>query len=126
MTNIDRVRPQSKRKMLSAYTFSTRYLAEANAAYERGERSKAGKLYAKSQYWLDRYNQLYERRGPEAIGVVADRVLSGAQRMAALRKILDGFDERSQKVLIMGWRGDGHIANDQCEWLIKEYGLQNV
>lgn len=35
-----------------------RYLAEANAADETGDRKKADELYAKGQYWLDRSNKL--------------------------------------------------------------------
>ena len=34
------------------------YLADANAAAERGQHEKAEKLYAKGQFWLDRYNKL--------------------------------------------------------------------
>jgi hypothetical protein len=35
-----------------------RYLGNANEASEAGQHDKAEKLYAKSQYWLDRYNLL--------------------------------------------------------------------
>jgi hypothetical protein len=35
-----------------------KYLADANEAAERGKHEKAEKLYAKGQYWLDRYNRL--------------------------------------------------------------------
>lgn len=35
-----------------------RYLADANVAAERGDHEKAEKLYAKSQFWLDRSNKL--------------------------------------------------------------------
>lgn len=35
-----------------------RYLADANEASERGDKVKAEKLYAKGQFWMDRYNKL--------------------------------------------------------------------
>jgi hypothetical protein len=35
-----------------------RYLADANAAEERGDYAKAERLLTKSQFWLDRYNKL--------------------------------------------------------------------
>lgn len=35
-----------------------RYLADANEASERGQTEKAEKLFAKSQFWLDRMNLL--------------------------------------------------------------------
>ena len=35
-----------------------RYLADANEADERGDKARAAKLYAKSGFWLDRYNKL--------------------------------------------------------------------
>lgn len=35
-----------------------RYLADANEAQENGKFAKADKLYAKGQFWLDRYNKL--------------------------------------------------------------------
>lgn len=35
-----------------------KYLADANAASESGNHEKAERLYAKSQFWLDRYNKL--------------------------------------------------------------------
>ncbi len=41
-----------------ALTRSSHWLAEGNEAHERGNKVKAEKLYAKSQYWLDRYNKL--------------------------------------------------------------------
>lgn len=36
----------------------SRYLGDANEANERGEKAKAEKLYARGQFWLDRYNKL--------------------------------------------------------------------
>lgn len=38
----------------------SRYLADANEAAEHGDKAKAEKLYAKGQFWLDRYNRLSE------------------------------------------------------------------
>lgn len=35
-----------------------RYLGNANEAYEAGKKDKGDKLYAKAQFWLDRYNRL--------------------------------------------------------------------
>ena len=34
------------------------FLGNANEASERGETIRAERLYAKSQFWLDRYNKL--------------------------------------------------------------------
>ncbi len=34
------------------------YLGNANEADERGDKALAEKLYAKGQFWLDRYNKL--------------------------------------------------------------------
>ncbi|MBY5863237.1 hypothetical protein [Rhizobium leguminosarum] len=45
-------------KIIEANEWSSRHLADANEAAERGDMMKAEKLYAKSQYWLDRYNKL--------------------------------------------------------------------
>ena len=39
----------------------SQWLADANAAKEAGDIEKAEKCYAKSQYWLDRYNKLAGR-----------------------------------------------------------------
>lgn len=36
----------------------SRYLADANEAEERGDSTKAEKLYEKSGFWRDRYNKL--------------------------------------------------------------------
>jgi hypothetical protein len=47
-----------KEKMLEAEERGNRYLGNANEAAERGDHVKAEKLYAKGQYWLDRYNRL--------------------------------------------------------------------
>ena len=43
---------------LKAEEMASRYLADGNEAAERGQHAKAEKLYAKGQYWLDRYNKL--------------------------------------------------------------------
>jgi hypothetical protein len=45
-------------KLIEADERGSRYLADANEAAERGDTVKAEKLYAKGQYWLDRYNKL--------------------------------------------------------------------
>jgi hypothetical protein len=45
-------------KIQRADDFASRYLGDANDAEERGDLAKADKLYAKAQYWLDRYNKL--------------------------------------------------------------------
>lgn len=47
-----------KERILEADERGNRYLADANEAAERGDTAKAEKLYAKGQYWLDRYNKL--------------------------------------------------------------------
>ena len=36
---------------------ASRWLHEANLAAEAGKKAKAEKLYAKSQYWLDKMNE---------------------------------------------------------------------
>lgn len=41
---------------LTAEERAGRWLADANEAAEQGKHEKAEKLYAKSQYWLDRAN----------------------------------------------------------------------
>jgi hypothetical protein len=45
-------------RALDAEHRASAYLADANEAAERGNVEKAEKLYAKSQYWLDRMNVL--------------------------------------------------------------------
>lgn len=40
---------------------SARWLADGNAAAERGNSKKAEACYEKSQYWLDRANALRDR-----------------------------------------------------------------
>lgn len=49
---------RKQRMMLRAEELGSRYLANANEAAEQGKTKKAEKLYEKSQFWLDRYNQL--------------------------------------------------------------------
>lgn len=44
--------------ILEADVEGSRYLANANEAAEAGNQAKADRLYAKSQFWLDRYNKL--------------------------------------------------------------------
>lgn len=50
-------------KAIDAEVRGSRHLAGANAASEKGDFAKAEKLYAKSQYWLDRYNKLMGNSG---------------------------------------------------------------
>jgi hypothetical protein len=45
-------------KMIEAEERGSHWLAEGNAAAERGSHERAEKLFAKSQFWLDRYNKL--------------------------------------------------------------------
>ena len=45
-------------KMLQAEERGSHWLAEGNAAEDRGNREKAERCFEKSQYWLDRYNKL--------------------------------------------------------------------
>ena len=47
--------------VLNAETRASQWLADGNEARERGDAAKAEKCYAKSQYWLDRYNRLTGR-----------------------------------------------------------------
>ncbi len=44
--------------ILEADHFGGVYLADANEASESGQTAKAERLYAKGQFWLDRYNKL--------------------------------------------------------------------
>ena len=50
-------RPLNER-LIEADERGCRYLADANEASERGQTAKAERLYAKGQFWLDRYNKL--------------------------------------------------------------------
>jgi hypothetical protein len=45
-------------EVLTAELHCSHWKAEANQAAERGQTAKAEALYDKSQYWLDRYNEL--------------------------------------------------------------------
>ncbi len=54
-------RPLAER-ILEADILSGRYLGNANEALEKRQHERANKLYAKSQYWLDRYNLLTKQR----------------------------------------------------------------
>lgn len=47
-----------RERLLEAEERGSRYLADANEAQEKGQLAKAEKLYAKGQFWLDRYNLL--------------------------------------------------------------------
>lgn len=47
-----------KAKAQDAYDRCAGWLADANEAAEAGKHEKAEKFYAKSQFWLDRYNKL--------------------------------------------------------------------
>ena len=45
-------------RILDAEVRSSQWLADGNEARESGNTAKADKCYAKSQFWLDRYNLL--------------------------------------------------------------------
>lgn len=45
-------------RQIDAETRANQYLGDANEAAESGQHEKAEKLYAKSQFWLDRMNLL--------------------------------------------------------------------
>ena len=47
-----------KKRLAQAEERCGRYLADANAAEERGAKKTADRLYAKSGYWRDRMNKL--------------------------------------------------------------------
>jgi hypothetical protein len=49
-------------RMIDAEVRGSTYLGDANEAAERGNKELAEKLYAKSQFWLDRYNKLAGNR----------------------------------------------------------------
>lgn len=42
---------------LRAEELASKWLADGNAAAERGDHKKAERCYEKSQYWLDRANK---------------------------------------------------------------------
>jgi len=48
-------------RILEAETRSNSWLADGNAADEAGDPAKANACYAKSQFWLDRFNHLSGR-----------------------------------------------------------------
>lgn len=55
-------KPQSvEQKALEAEVRCSQWLADGNAAREAGNMAKADRCYAKSQFWLDRYNRLTGR-----------------------------------------------------------------
>ena len=47
-----------KERQIEAETRANQYLADANEAAESGKSAKAETLYSKSQFWLDRMNNL--------------------------------------------------------------------
>ena len=49
---------RNRRRIIEAEEKCGRYLADANAAEERGAKKTAEKLFAKSGYWRDRMNKL--------------------------------------------------------------------
>ena len=56
-----------KDRQLDAEVRGSQWLADGNEARESGNMAKAEKCYAKSQFWLDRYNLLAgkgEKPGP--------------------------------------------------------------
>jgi hypothetical protein len=51
-------RPSQEDAKLDAEVRCNTWLADGNAAAEAGNHAKAERCYAKSQFWLDRYNRL--------------------------------------------------------------------
>ena len=47
-----------RERQTDAETRASQYLADANEAAESGQSAKAEMLYSKSQFWLDRMNNL--------------------------------------------------------------------
>lgn len=45
-------------RAIEAEQRASKYLADANEASEKGQKAKAGRLYEKCQFWLDRMNKL--------------------------------------------------------------------
>lgn len=61
LTRFIRVHRRAKnqqQRLVDAEQRCGKYLADANEAEESGDQKKADKLYAKSGFWRDRYNQL--------------------------------------------------------------------
>lgn len=50
-----------RERIADADAFANRWLADGNEAAEAGNRDKAEVCYAKSQFWVDRYNLLTGR-----------------------------------------------------------------
>lgn len=48
-------------RILDAELHCNRWLADGNAAREAGDTAEANACYAKSQFWLDRFNHLSGR-----------------------------------------------------------------
>ena len=57
----DRFQSKINEMALDAEVRASQWLADGNAARERGNMVKAEKCYAKSQFWLDRFNKLTGR-----------------------------------------------------------------
>ncbi|MCU7927523.1 MAG: hypothetical protein KZQ97_13910 [Candidatus Thiodiazotropha sp. (ex Dulcina madagascariensis)] len=47
-----------RQRIIDAEVRGSQWLAEGNSAREAGNHVRASECYAKSQYWLDRYNLL--------------------------------------------------------------------
>ena len=50
-----------EKRALDAEVRGSRWLADGNAARERGEIEKSERCYELAQFWLDRYNKLTGR-----------------------------------------------------------------
>jgi hypothetical protein len=61
MTRKQEILPDNHPKCLEADERGSRYLADANEALEAGKKERAERLYAKGQFWLDRFNKLTGR-----------------------------------------------------------------
>jgi hypothetical protein len=55
---MERSKAMTNQRALEAEVKASKWLADANEASERGQKAKAERLYAKAQFWLDRYNKL--------------------------------------------------------------------
>lgn len=50
-----------KEKLMTAEVKGSQWLADGNAASERGDSDRAQRCYDKAQFWLDRANTLRDR-----------------------------------------------------------------
>lgn len=50
-----------KERLIDAEVRCSQWLADGNAAHESGKMKRAESCYAKSQFWLDRYNDLRDK-----------------------------------------------------------------